>query len=546
MATRRSKARLEQGLRDCERERLRAENVRLQAELEDASRRFKLLEILYAQAEDDVARLRSENAALRAQLVAFREVPAVPDATAKIAALQGDLKQALQRIEELQRANARQAAPFRRRPNSGPKKKPGRKPGHPGTCRRPPQNIHFEFEVPLHDCPICHGHIQDPKPLIQIIQELPPVEPVNTRLITWSGMCESCGEVYSTHPLQVSRAQGAAGVHLGPRAAALATMLKIDLGLTSRKVCRLLKQAYGLSLTPGGLAQLLHRMADRAAGDYEELLEKIRSADVAYGDETSWYVGHPGDWLWVFATPDHTYYHVDSSRGRRVAEKILNLQPEVEPADHDPVDVDPVDAEDSHSNTPTDQSKPESTRFDGVLVTDCSAIYKGLPVRQHKCTFHHLQALEKLRCREDAKDLTYLDAWKAFWQEVNEVNKARDELPSEAFAALSTRLQARLEDLLAVETSQEPDRKFRVRMENARPHLLGCLDYDVDATNNLAERRLRYGVIVRKVSCGNRTARGAQTWQCLASLAATHAQQGRDHLEVFANYLRLAPQAPAG
>ena len=44
-----------------------------------------------------------------------------------------------EQIEQIQQTNARQAAPFRRRENKkvaeDEKKRPGRKPGHPGICR---------------------------------------------------------------------------------------------------------------------------------------------------------------------------------------------------------------------------------------------------------------------------------------------------------------------------------------------------------------------------------------------------------------------------
>ena len=48
----------------------------------------------------------------------------------------------------------------------------------------------------------------------------------------------------------------------------------------------------------------------------------------------------------------------------------------------------------------------------------------------------------------------------------------------------------------------------------------------MEPTNNLAERQLRPAVIARKLSGGNRTARGASTHAVLASLAATCRQRG--------------------
>jgi transposase len=63
------------------------------------------------------------------------------------------------------------------------------------------------------------------------------------------------------------------------------------------------------------------------------------------------------------------------------------------------------------------------------------------------------------------------------------------------------------------------EEKLRQRLLKQRHHLFTFLDHEaVDATNNLAERQLRPAVISRKLSCGNKTERGAQTWQVLASL----------------------------
>ena len=57
--------------------------------------------------------------------------------------------------------------------------------------------------------------------------------------------------VRSAHPLQVSLATGAAGNHLGPCALALATDLNKAKGLSMRKTCAVLHDAFGLNLTPG-------------------------------------------------------------------------------------------------------------------------------------------------------------------------------------------------------------------------------------------------------------------------------------------------------
>jgi len=63
----------------------------------------------------------------------------------------------------------------------------------------------------------------------------------------------------------------------------------------------------------------------------------------------------------------------------------------------------------------------------------------------------------------------------------------------------------------------------------------------VDATNNLAERQLRPPVITRKLSCGNKTDRGARTFEVLASLTATCRQTGTSFVDFLVPRLTLAP-----
>jgi hypothetical protein len=85
------------------------------------------------------------------------------------------------------------------------------------------------------------------------------------------------------------------------------------------------------------------------------------------------------------------------------------------------------------------------------------------------------------------------------------------------------------------------DEKVANRLRKKRDRLFTFLYHDnVDATNNLAERQLRPAVIARKVSCGNRTEKGAATWQTLASISATASQQQVSFKELVRQSSQLA------
>jgi transposase len=209
----------------------------------------------------------------------------------RVRLLEVENRQLRDQLDESQRRAARQAAPFRRREAKkvpgGQKKRPGRPKGHKPAYRATPAHIDDHAEVPLAGCPGCGGAVAEVEAIEQIIEEIPPVRPRVTRLITYRGRCERCGEVHSSHPLQTSTATGAARVQLGPNAKAWALALNKQFGLTTRKTCRVLKGLVGLSLSPGGLALAARRAAEKVVPGYDQLVQEIRGSAAVFADETS-------------------------------------------------------------------------------------------------------------------------------------------------------------------------------------------------------------------------------------------------------------------
>ena len=118
--------------------------------------------------------------------------------------LRRQIKKLHDRTEELERQANRQAAPFRRKEKErkprDQHRKPGRKKGHPPAYRQVPEHVDERIEVPLSGCPECGGAVTGIKQCEQYIEEIPPVRPHVTHLITYTGTCRQCGEVRSTHP----------------------------------------------------------------------------------------------------------------------------------------------------------------------------------------------------------------------------------------------------------------------------------------------------------------------------------------------------------
>jgi transposase len=417
------------------------------------------------------------------------------------------LEEALQAAE---RAAHRQAAPFRieeKKRLSAPKR-PGRKPGHPGAFRHKPDQIDEDIEVQLCSCPHCGGtQFKDHTAVEQLIEDIPSLRPYVTRLTTYQGTCVGCGQsVRSKHPLQVSVAIGAAGVHLGPRALALAADLKAK-GLSMRKTCAVLRDCLGLQLSPGGLSQALDRLAVKVKPQYDALATELRQAPALHSDETSWWVAGPGWWLWVFTTQLLTFYVVAQSRGRQLLSDILGKD------------------------------------FGGVLVSDCLAIYDDATALQQKCYAHHHKAIRQAKALHPHQGEGFLCEVEAMLRAAVALQKQKADLSLESFSNLRQALERKAVQLLQAPRSEPHEEAVRNRLNKQRDHLFTFLDHNgVDATNNLAERQLRPAVIARKISCGNKTPKGAHTWQILASLAATCAQRATSFIAEIA---RAAPlQAP--
>lgn len=399
------------------------------------------------------------------------------------------------KVEALEKSAVRQAGPFRiadKHRSSNPKK-PGRAEGHPGAHRCIPAEVDQEIVVALEQCPQCGQALEQVRPVVQYIEELPVIRPQIIKLVTHQAHCPHCQQsVRSTHPLQVSLAQGAAGVQLGPRALGVAAELNKKHGLPMRRTCAVLKQLFGLSLSAGGLSQALERLAQKLGATYENLLARLRDGPYVHSDETSWWVGGPGHWVWVFANQNSTVYRVTQGRGRHIIVESLGDD------------------------------------YAGVLISDCLSIYDDVNGCQQKCYSHHLKAISQ----------AFEQAPSDFLEQLRALLKAAMALKSATLSEPEqtqhrNALQQRAEQLLS---TPRPglEEKVRLRLYKQRDHLFTFLDHpQVDATNNLAERQLRPAVIARKLSCGNKTSRGARTWEVLASLAATCAQRGESFAKMI-------------
>lgn len=399
------------------------------------------------------------------------------------------------KVEELERAGKRQAAPFARRKLVEHRKRPGRKAGQGKFAHRPkpsPKEVNETKVAKLHGCPHCGGKLRKIHRHEQFEVDIPPVEPVITRFVTFSGYCGECQKrVRSRHPEQTSMATGAAGVVVGPRAKALAADLKHRLGSSYGKVSEVLNDAFGLQVCRSGWCQADQKLAEIARPVYEDLVEVVRQCSVVHADETGWRIDTLSAWLWVFTNQEATVYAIRDNRSSDVVLEILGQE------------------------------------FRGTLTSDCFVAYDDCRLKtwlKQKCLSHLLKDLKAMEESKTGRALHFARQLTALFQQAIALKAEKPRLDPFTFYQRSQVLEAQLDALIGPQRrlKDRENARFARRLRKHRAHLLRFLYVDdLEATNNQAERMLRPAVITRKTNGCNRTRQGADAHAILSSVLVT-------------------------
>ena len=431
----------------------------------------------------------------------------------QLAKLQAQVDRLTAQLDETRRAGKRQAAPFRRRQlvPEAEKKPPGRPPGHEPAHRAAPDFFDQIIDVPLAGCPQCGGPLQDRQHHEQTQIDIPAeVLPEMRKFVLESGYCPCCHKRFqSRHPRQTSDAIGAAAHQIGPNALAFAVDAKYRLGIPLRKICDLLERIFLLPIAPGTIVRASQRIARAAAPTFQQLLAELRASGVVNVDETGWRVLGKNAWLWVFTTPQLTIYCVRHSRGHEILLEVLGEE------------------------------------FGGIVGCDGFAAYRLLGCLKAQCLAHLLRRAAELETTQVGRAVQFPRVVAKLLREAIRVGSQRDTYSERGFAGQVTRLERRLDRVVASRLSSEPNRKFRDHLRRHRDEIFTFLHHDnVEPTNNAAERATRLGVIVRKISAGNRSEAGAHAQGILTSLVVTCWQRGHDFIQWLRDLLELPkPQA---
>lgn len=411
-------------------------------------------------------------------------------------------------LDAARRAGFRQAAPFSKGTSPRTPRRPGRRPGVAygvRARRRVPTQVDETHQAALPPTCACGGAIIETATATQYQEELPAARVVTRAFTVHIGHCAACGRrVQGRHPLQTSDALGAAAAHLGPQAVALAAVLNKQLGLSFGKVATLLRQHAGLPVTRGGLVLAVHRAARAATPTYAMLRATVRGSPVVAPDETGWKVGGHLQWLWTAATPDTTVYAIQPGRGFDEAAALLGAD------------------------------------FSGVLVRDGWAPYRRFTHAIHQTCLAHLLRRGRHLCGDHPGAALPRDV-QALLHAALALRTRRDRgvVSLHGVAVARGRLVAQLNRRLDAPGRVPAVQRYAAHLVTEFPAIFTfLLDPMIEATNWRAEQAIRPAVVTRKTCGGNRTWRGADTQQTLASVIRTACQRHVDPHAVLVDLLR--------
>jgi transposase len=449
--------------------------------------------------EEENAQLRAENAALRLQ----------------VAQLQEQLALALARIAELEQQ--RRDPPSFVKPNTpkpteakSPRKKRARQ--HNRVRRRePPTRV---VEHALDRCPDCHyrlrGRSLDYSRQVLELPPPPPIEVIEHRVL--KRFCPKC--VRWRSPRLDLSGQVLGRSRIGVRLVSLIGFLRTTLRLPLLTIRRYLGSVHHLTLSVGGLQEILHDLRQATQGALDDLKQQARRSPILHGDETSWRENGQNGYVWSFSTPGEQavrYYEYDRSRAQAVVKRFLNGQ------------------------------------FDGHLVSDFYCGYNVYAGKHQRCWTHLVRDLHLLKEAEaqDSAIQAWAQAVRACYDTAQAWLCANAQAPPSEREAQYVTLTSRTHALALqyARTKQHPCRALAKRLLRHEDELFQfVLIEGLSADNNLAERAIRPLVVIRKVSGGSRSAAGTKTRMALASLF--HSWQARGQ-NPFVQGLALLSQGVA-
>jgi transposase len=371
----------------------------------------------------------------------------------------------LQRPEKTSRTSSKPPSTDRKAQRE--RSKPGgAKPGHEGHSRVIGETPDAVVEHRPGQCSGC-GAALPADLLAETVSvhervELPEVRPLVTHHRRLAVGCPTCGTRVVAPPPKAAR-----GTPFGPRLHAVVTYLKTFQALSYERLQATLADLFGLTISQGGLMNLLRRAQGRFEGGQRSAISALRQAEMVASDETGVRIEGANAYHGVFRSPAAVVHHAAPTRAASVVRELM------------------------------DGHRP------ALWLSDRYAAQQGHGVAHQTCLAHLARDIADAVEASDDPVPWRLQIWlNAVFALATRVTN----LAASTLAAKRRALDQHLAGILATASCCDLTRALQAKISRARDQLLTFLDHPgrVEVTNNACERALRPAVVQRKVTNGYR------------------------------------------
>jgi len=268
---------------------------------------------------------------------------------------------------------------------------------------------------------------------------------------------------------------------VGPMLATFIASLSRRSGMSRKKIRLFLHDWFGFDLSIGMICKSIREAGIACYPVVDDLIDQLQREDKVHMDETPWYQKGIFCWVWVAISQNIAIYQI----GTRKKQQLLNLITEV---------------------------------FFGWLITDGYGAYRSYEKRQ-RCLAH---LIRKAIALTGAVDKQAQKAGDWLLRELRSLIKlmAQGEAGMKPCRPILARLKR------ACNLGSQSD---HAKLKSVAKEILNDWDAVVafvknpglPATNNEAERALRWVVLYRKITFGTRTEEGSQSFAALISVIET-------------------------
>jgi len=351
----------------------------------------------------------------------------------------------------------------------------GAKEGHKAHHRPKPDHVDATIDLALTNCPHCNhalGKVTETRE--RFITDIKPAKPVVTKYNIHRYFCPHCGKLVNAKPQEVPKCS------FGINLLILISFLRFGLHLPQNKIAKELEVCYGLHVSAGTIVNEISRFAAYLGPTFKQIKKEIREAAAVNGDESSWRINGQRRWLWTFSSRWHTLLLINDSRGKEVPKEVLG------------------------------------EHYAGTLTTDCLPTYDSMKCAKQKCWAHLLRETTRMKSEQGKLMLAQL-------KHILALAKSGEFSKEDMLAMLDSTINQGFDDYWC--------KSLVKRLQRYRHEWFTFMDTpDVDCTNNAAERSLRPSVVMRKITGGSRSEKGAHCHEVCMSALATWEKQGKDFM----------------